>query len=104
MTFMIFGYKVVDKTRIVIPPYVLEKWPNNHDFGFDISVPEIWYKYIKRKKYHLRKTKDELPFVFQVTRWGNGVEINGCKKTMSLFPGRNPDGTKRKMVVWGLIK
>lgn len=86
------------KGGLVIPHKVVEKWPNEYSFGFQINNPDNWRNFLEKKRFQgkrlPRKDNNGNPIVYRVATWG-GLKGMGQGQILSLFPGKLPDGKTR---------
>lgn len=125
MTIIIRSFKVVyDKGNnpVLVQQKIINKYSAEHDFGFDISKPALWRKWLAEYKtstgkFLPHKSKYGDPIIYEVYNWGQsrrlvrdlGQEFFNIGN-INLFPGyEKTDGVcdlqkKRDIKVYGRIR
>lgn len=82
------------------------RFPSDHDFGFDITRPANWQKFLENYKLDglllPRKTVEGHYIVYQVYDTSSKMKDGG--RNRSLFPGYREDGTKLDVWKYGYLK
>lgn len=114
------AFKVVyDKGNnpILLNQKIITKWKTDFDFGFDITKPANWKKFLAsyimpdtgKKLPHLSKFGD--PIIYEVYIWGIPKWIKDAfpeevvqKRLISLFPGYADNNIKLDIKIYGKIR
>jgi hypothetical protein len=116
------GYRVLEsptgKKRLLFGK-IFKKWPNNHDFGFNIFKMKNWMRFLSKdyrsdkNKLLLKKTKDGEPIAYEVYYWGvpkyakqhfEHLPLKNNNGYLCLFPGYDKEGKKRDIAVYGVLQ
>lgn len=93
---------------LVFPGKMVRTWPNETDLGFNKGDPEAWRRFLSQLRIngHLlaRRDKNGQRLAYHVRNWGGikGMSPSDAGK-ISYFPGRNPDGSKRRIAEHGFL-
>jgi hypothetical protein len=88
-------YKILDGMAIIPTVKILEKHPNDYDFGFDINDHLAWFKYLVRKYMHLSEDKNGIPCAFRVYSYGGQG-----RQFYTFFPGTDEKTGKTKSLAF----
>jgi hypothetical protein len=101
MVIILTAQAAVDEKYVAHPAKRIMKWENDHDFGFNIGVPALWYFYLQEFTVNGQRlplvTKKGTPVVYKVMRFG------GYPPLIVMFPGHANDGTKLYSAKYGRI-
>ncbi len=109
MVIILKAYVTTDGKYLMMPPKTVKKWPNDHDFGFNIGVPALWYFYLKEMiiggKPLPAKTTKGTSVAYRVHYWGGipGGVGKSASSGMTLFPSFTNEGTKLKIAEYGRL-
>jgi len=114
------AFKVVydrGENPILLNQKIITKWKTDYDFGFDITKPSEWKKYLAN--YTLPDTGKKLPhqskygdlIIYDAYMWGVPKWVKDAfdekilnHKLISLFPGYDSEGNKLDIKVHGMIR
>jgi len=116
---ILVSYKVVfDKCKnpILAQKKYVAKWPNDFDFGFDITNPVEFRKFLSNYRLkngkllpHLSKCGDRI--VYKAYTWGTPnwfkelfPEHLRHKRVFCLFPGMDEKGSTLNIIKYGHIR
>lgn len=74
MVVMLLAYRTYDG-GLVLPPSVVETWPKDTTFPFDIGDPNAWHRWLSfeyKGGLLARKDKNGNPLVYKAYNWGGG--------------------------------